>query len=1005
MKKLSKSSGRIWGLILSFIVLITICSLFSAIQVFAQNNVPDLIVNSVTIDRNGHYTIVIKNIGTGKANMGAISIMRYYKDINDSPNGSMRTNLPNGFDSSLNYTDKSYLNPGQSYVVPEVNGNIIPQDTASMLVSVNDLHDVYESNYDNNYKSAESPIQAPLPDLIIQSLTVDQNGNYDVVVKNIGTGIADMLLNDLEVEILSEYSAVDGHKSSDRINLRNIIYPGQSYTVHGKVPLNTSILKVTVNDGLTRLKESNYSNNSKTIDVAHSDLIISSLKQQGSTVTVSVKNIGELAYQGLFYISSYLNDEGESNAHSTETTSITVAAGDEITKTIHVDKPTFSTVLHVDIKVLPVDGDYQNNSADLTLTGEVKVEELVNDDPFGVKEFANLENKPGDDAQVDPEKAAGILPDSPLYGFKELGRGIADAFTFDQEQKAELGAKIANEKALEISVMIDKGASDDKVTNAATDAFKTDDKLAKALDEVRKKDSVKADDLTSKVVGDRLKRETVLEKLKHKITVDDGLQVSQTEDTSLDGLGVLVGKMKDPNKLKDAVEKSTSGKGSPFKPLKDLVALNAVSSHITNENAREILEHAKEREQDHLKNNLQNLTPKQLSLFNDYVDKTTGDKVNTLKALDDTKGVVTDKNVRGVLGTAKNKTISNLVNDIQEAKKKDPNAASTILGSLQKGSISDLRVLTDLKSKDSSVNGDIISVKKTAISNFEKNVNALKPDQKQKYLTSITQDHLDLTQQSVVNDLKQTLPNSDISKKMDSTLKSQVKTKVARVKNNKKQYDEFLTSISSDTTDDKTTINDFTTGFDTSFYKDIMRQQLSYMKSYYDSADPETKKIFDQYYFNDPQIKAFYSDFDGTFDQLFNGTNTNAESLDNSSQEAPDLQDQSSDASSDDSSSDVQTTSGCPMTDDPVCGKDGLNYPNECEAKDNGTEVDYKGECKDTSTVQQDEQQSTQDNQDNSDSQSDGGDDSSVQGASTYRGADSPWNYYLPIISILLRIF
>ncbi len=49
-----------------------------------------------------------------------------------------------------------------------------------------------------------------------------------------------------------------------------------------------------------------------------------------------------------------------------------------------------------------------------------------------------------------------ILPNNPLYFFKDLGRKIQDFFTFDNVKKVELRINVANEKLTEIEQMVSK---------------------------------------------------------------------------------------------------------------------------------------------------------------------------------------------------------------------------------------------------------------------------------------------------------------------------------------------------------------------------------------------------------------------------------------------------------------------------------------------------------------------------------------------------------------------
>jgi len=64
-----------------------------------------------------------------------------------------------------------------------------------------------------------------------------------------------------------------------------------------------------------------------------------------------------------------------------------------------------------------------------------------------------------------------LLPDSPFYFFKEIGRGISNTFTFSSEKKAEKRLDQAAERLAETKAMLSETNSEDsgknkKITNS-----------------------------------------------------------------------------------------------------------------------------------------------------------------------------------------------------------------------------------------------------------------------------------------------------------------------------------------------------------------------------------------------------------------------------------------------------------------------------------------------------------------------------------------------------------
>ena len=62
-----------------------------------------------------------------------------------------------------------------------------------------------------------------------------------------------------------------------------------------------------------------------------------------------------------------------------------------------------------------------------------------------------------EEASIGEVSEPGILPDSPFYFGKSWGRAMRDLFTFDSGEKAMLKLRFANEDALAINELHNKG--------------------------------------------------------------------------------------------------------------------------------------------------------------------------------------------------------------------------------------------------------------------------------------------------------------------------------------------------------------------------------------------------------------------------------------------------------------------------------------------------------------------------------------------------------------------
>lgn len=118
-------------------------------------------------------------------------------------------------------------------------------------------------------------------------------------------------------------------------------------------------------------------------------------------------------------------------------------------------------------------------------------------------------------AQSDQTGQVGLLPGSPFYFVKELGRKIQMFFTFNPVKKAELELKISDEKAKELEAVVKQESQDEDAVKRALENYQQSQEELKARLESLKDTSKNPniDQLLSNVVEKNVKQIEVFDQL------------------------------------------------------------------------------------------------------------------------------------------------------------------------------------------------------------------------------------------------------------------------------------------------------------------------------------------------------------------------------------------------------------------------------------------------------------------------------------------------------------
>jgi len=128
----------------------------------------------------------------------------------------------------------------------------------------------------------------------------------------------------------------------------------------------------------------------------------------------------------------------------------------------------------------------------------------------------------------------GILPDSPFYFVKGWGRAIRLAFAFNTQKKAELALRFANEDALAIKKLCDKGEY--KLAEKHCEKFQEQFQRAIQWTEEAREEGKDIEALIEKLKGNHLRQQQVLISVLEKVPEQAQLGVLNAAANSSFGL-------------------------------------------------------------------------------------------------------------------------------------------------------------------------------------------------------------------------------------------------------------------------------------------------------------------------------------------------------------------------------------------------------------------------------------------------------------------------------------
>jgi|GEM_PF-947238 len=207
-------------------------------------------------------------------------------------------------------------------------------------------------------------------------------------------------------------------------------------------------------------------------------------------------------------------------------------------------------------------------------------------------------------ADLDIEEPTTLPTNGFGYFFKNLGRAIQTTLTFNQEKKAELQLKIADERLLEAKKVAEENPDNAKAQAVVAKTLEKYqqmmEKVQTRVEAIKEKNAERAEKLLDKIADHQLKQQQVMEKIEERgenLTEQQKQRLQEVKEKALEKFGQFLERVEaNQAKIKERLEKAAgTAEGETegaMEKLHNLRVIQRLGDKFEDENLRQGVEEA-----------------------------------------------------------------------------------------------------------------------------------------------------------------------------------------------------------------------------------------------------------------------------------------------------------------------------------------------------------------------------------------------------------------------------
>ena len=235
-----------------------------------------------------------------------------------------------------------------------------------------------------------------------------------------------------------------------------------------------------------------------------------------------------------------------------------------------------------------------------------------------------------------------VLPNNPLYFFKNLGRSIQSILTLDSVKKAELKEKFANEKLIEAKKLIETGANKKTIEKVINNYQQEMTQVQNAVEKIKgtAETNPEAGKFLDKFIQQKNLQQQILQKLETQVPTSTLEKIKEAREQHLENFAQVMTKLENKEKIQERLEKNLEEvKGSNFNDFKNLEVLKGLETKVST-SVKEAIQKVQETSLNRLQEKLGTMSPEEQEKFKEYLDKIGGDKEKQMEILQNLKTTV-----------------------------------------------------------------------------------------------------------------------------------------------------------------------------------------------------------------------------------------------------------------------------------------------------------------------------------------------------------------------------